>query len=148
MKNFLIKNLEHKIVAAMFFTSEVIIYILIAPFIGKDSIPVILIWQMILLAILLTLLQYAIYWSKFLENVKTPMKIIMHYISILIFGGIFTVIFNWFDITNIKNLIIAVSVLTVTFVLFVTSVGLYYKFNGDEFNEKLNLYKSKKNKGE
>lgn len=149
MRKFLIRNLELKIVGSMFFTGEVIVYTFIAPFIGQNNLPVSLIWQMFVIAIILTLLQEGIYFSRVLENVKAYIKIIIHYISLLVLGIVSANVFNWFDITNIKNIIILISILTICFVAFSTSVALYYKITGEELNEKLRLYKvSKIKKGE
>lgn len=144
LKNFLIKNLEFKIVGTMFFAAEVIIYALIAPFIGKNSLSTSLIWQMFIIAIILTFTQYSIYSSRTLEKISTWIKMLIHYITLLILGFICTIIFSWFDIKNIKNMIIAVLILTACFIIFSISIYLYYRFTGEEFNKRLKLYKSNK----
>ncbi len=64
MKEFFKNTLEIKIITCMFFTSQVVIYTLIAPFLGEKSIQLSLIWQMIFISIILTLLQYVIYASN------------------------------------------------------------------------------------
>lgn len=148
MKEFFRKNLEIKMVTTMFFTSEVIIYTLIAPFLGVNNISLELIWQMVFIAVILTFLQYLIYVTRVLQNIKTWIKVIIHYILLLILGYGCAKIFNWFDTENIKNIIVSISIFTVSFALFTGSIIMYNKLAGDMFNEKLRIYKNSKVKGE
>lgn len=148
MKEFFRKNLEIKMVTTMFFTSEVIIYTLIAPFLGVNNISLELIWQMVFTAVILTFLQYLIYVTRVLQNIKTWIKVIIHYILLLILGYGCAKIFNWFDTQNIKNIIVSISIFTVSFALFTGSIIMYNKLAGDMFNEKLRIYKNSKVKGE
>lgn len=148
MKEFFRKNLEIKMVTTMFFTSEVIIYTLIAPFLGVNNISLELIWQMVFIAVILTFLQYLIYVTRVLQNIKTWIKVIIHYILLLILGYGCAKIFNWFDTQNIKNIIVSISIFTVSFTLFTGSIIMYNKLAGDMFNEKLRIYKHSRRKGE
>lgn len=148
MKEFWKKNLEFKVVTTMFFTSEVIIYTMIAPFLGENSISLNLIWQMVIISVVLTLLQYLFYATAPFDKIKTWIKVIIHYILLLLLGYGCANIFNWFDTSNIKNVIIATSIFTVTFLLFAGSIAMYNKLAGDQFNEKLRIYKNSKGKGE
>lgn len=148
MKEFFRKNLEFKMVATMFFTSEVIIYTLIAPFIGENNISLELIWQMVFIAVILTFLQYLLYVTRVLQNIKTWIKVIIHYVLLLILGYGCAEIFNWFDTENIKNIIVSILIFTVSFVLFTGSIIMYNKLAGDQFNEKLRIYKNSRRKGE
>jgi len=141
MKEFFKNTLEIKIITCMFFTSQVVIYTLIAPFLGEKSIQLSLIWQMIFISIILTLLQYVIYASNIFMKVKTWIKIIVHYL-LLVF--ILAMIFNWFDLSSGNNFTIALSIFTVCFISFTGSIALYNKVSGERFNEKLKLYKSSK----
>lgn len=144
MKEFFKNTLEIKIIACMFFTSQVVIYTLIAPFLGEESIHLSLVWQMIFISIILTLLQYVIYVSNILKKVNIWIKIIIHYILLVFIGYILARIFNWFDLSIGNNFTIALSIFTVCFVSFTGSIALYNKFSGERFNEKLRLYKSSK----
>ena len=144
MKEFFKNTLEIKIIACMFFTSQVVIYTLIAPFLGEESIHLSLVWQMIFISIILTLLQYVIYVSNILKKVNIWIKIIIHYILLVFIGYILARIFNWFDLSIGNNFTIALGIFTVCFVSFTGSIALYNKLSGERFNEKLRLYKSSK----
>jgi len=91
----------------MFFTSQVVIYTLIAPFLGEKSIHLSLIWQMIFISIILTILQYVIYASNIFMKVKTWIKISIHYLLLVFIGYILAIIFNWFDLSSGNNFTIA-----------------------------------------
>lgn len=144
MKEFFKNTLEIKIITCMFFTSQVVIYTLIAPFLGEKSIHLSLIWQMIFISIILTILQYVIYASNIFMKVKTWIKIIIHYLLLVFIGYILAIIFNWFDLSSGNNFTIALSIFTVCFISFTGSIALYNKVSGERFNEKLKLYKSSK----
>jgi len=144
MKEFFKNTLEIKIIACMFFTAQVVIYTLIAPFLGEESIRLCLIWQMIFISIILTLLQYVIYVSNIFMKVNVWIKIIIHYILLVFIGYILARIFNWFDLSIGNNFTIALGIFTVCFVSFTGSIALYNKLSGERFNEKLRLYKSSK----
>lgn len=148
MREFLRKNLEFKVVAMMFFTSEIVIYTIVAPFIGEDSISLNIIWQMILISVFLTLLQYLFYATAMFDKIKTWIKVIIHYILLLILGYGSSKIFNWFDTSNMDNIMLATSIFTVSFVLFAGAIAVYNRLAGDQFNEKLRIYKNSKLKGE
>jgi len=128
----------------MFFTAQVVIYTLIAPFLGEESIHLSLIWQMIFISIILTLLQYVIYVSNIFMKVKTWIKIGIHYIVLVIIGYILAKSFNWFDLSSGNNFNVALSIFTICFISFTGSIALYNKVSGERFNEKLRLYRSSK----
>lgn len=144
MKEFLKKNLEIKIVATLFFTAQVIVYTLIAPFIGQNSISLFLIWQMVFISIMLTILQYLIYATSICEKMNNGLKIGFHYIILLVFGYFWARGFNWFDVNNINNILISISIFTVCFTAFSGSIAVYNKLTGDKLNEKLRVYKNNK----
>jgi hypothetical protein len=144
MKEFFKNTLEVKIITCMFFTSQVVIYTLIAPFLGEESIHLNLIWQMIFISIILTLLQYVIYVSNIFMKVKTWIKIAIHYILLVFIGYILAKSFNWFDLSSGNNFTIALSIFTICFISFTGSIALYNKVSGERFNEKLRLYRNSK----
>lgn len=148
MREFLRKNLEFKVVTTMFFTSEIVIYTMVAPFIGEDSISLNIIWQMVLISVILTLLQYLFYATSIFDKIKTWKRVLIHYILLLVLGYGSSKIFNWFDTSDMDNIIIAASIFTVSFVLFAGAIAVYNKLAGDQFNEKLRIYKSSRGKGE
>lgn len=144
MRSFFINSYEIKKLCCLFFAGEVIMYALIGPFIGINSISFSLIWQMAAISILLTIMQYAIYTSNFMMKINVLVKVIVHYILLITLGYGFAKVFNWFDLRNLNNVIIAVSIFTVCFIITACSIGLYTKLTGERFNEKLKVYKELK----
>ncbi|MEG1256578.1 hypothetical protein [Clostridium sp.] len=143
----LIKNTtEIKIIASVFFTGEAMMYAIMAPFLGIYSISLGLIWQMAFISVILTAIQYIIYTSNLLSHIKTWVKILFHYASLVIIGYLWIKVFKWFDIDNIKNVFVALLVFTAWFLAFTGSIAIYNKSTGEQFNEKLKLYKNLKEK--
>ncbi|MEG0307284.1 MAG: hypothetical protein RR636_05020 [Clostridium sp.] len=143
----LIKNsTEMKLIASVFFAGEIITYTLMAPFFGIDNISLGLIWQMLIISIILTGLQYLIYTSNFLFKIKTCTKIFIHYVILVIMGYLWAMYFNWFDVGSIKNIGISLVIFTAWFLAFTWSISIYNKATGEQFNEKLKIYKSSKEK--
>lgn len=102
---------------------------------------------MVVISILMAIMQYAIYTTKFMMKVNVLLKVIIHYILLVALEYGFAKAFNWFDLRNLNNVIIAVSIFSVCFIITVGSIGLYTKLTDERFNEKLKAYKElKKNK--
>lgn len=148
MKAFFINTFEIKKICCLFFSGEVVVYAIIAYFLGLDSISLSLIWQMVLISLILTLLQYGLYTTNCMKKVKNWIKILIHYTLLLGFGAVFARLFNWFDLSDVKLLSIAVLIGTTCFVSISGSIYIYTKLTGEKFNEKLKIYKDLKRESE
>lgn len=148
MRSFLINSYEIKKLCCLFFSAEVIIYACIAPFIGLNALSLSLIWQMAAISIIMTILQYVIYTFEFMAKVSRGIKVSIHYLLLVGIGYLFASLFKWFDLSNIRYVAIALIIFTVSFVMTAGSIGLYSKLTGEEFNEKLKVYKELKSKSE
>lgn len=144
MKSFLINSYEIKKLCCLFFSAEVIIYACIAPFIGETSISLSLIWQMVVISLIMTAFQYAIYTTNFMFKVPRIIKVVIHYLLLVGVGYLFARLFKWFDLSNSKYVFIALGIFTFCFFITTGSIGLYTKLTGEKFNEKLKVYKELK----
>ena len=148
MRTFFINSYEIKKLCCLFFAGEVIMYALIGSFMGIDSISFSLIWQMAAISILLTIIQYVIYTFNFMIKVNVWIKVSIHYLLLIGLGYGFAKVFNWFDLSNLDNIITAVSIFSICFIITAGSIGIYTKLTGERFNEKLKAYKELKNSNE
>lgn len=148
MKTFFINTFEIKKICCLFFSGEVVVYAIIAYFLGLDSISLALIWQMVFISLILTLLQYGLYTTNCMKKVKNWIKVLLHYSFLLVFGILFVKIFNWFDLSDVKLLSIAVLIGTTCFISISGSIYIYTKLTGEKFNEKLKIYKDLKKESE
>ena len=148
MKAFFINTFEIKKICCLFFSGEVVVYAIIAYFLGLDSISLSLIWQMVLISLILTLLQYGLYTTNCMKKVKNWIKILVHYTLLLVFGILFAKLFNWFDLSDVKLLSIAILIGTTCFLSISGSIYIYTKLTGEKFNEKLKIYKDLKKESE
>lgn len=148
MKAFFINTFEIKKICCLFFSGEVVVYAIIAYFLGLDSISLSFIWQMVLISLVLTLLQYGLYTTNCMKKVKNWIKILVHYTLLLVFGILFAKLFNWFDLSDVKLLSIAILIGTTCFLSISVSIYIYTKLTGEKFNEKLKIYKDLKKESE
>lgn len=148
MRSFLINSYEIKKLCCLFFSGEVILYACVAPFIGQTSISLSLVWQMVVISIIMAILQYVIYTFDFMGKVPRIIKVSIHYLLLVGIGYLFASLFKWFDLSNIKYVAIVLIIFTVSFLMIAGSIGLYSKLTGEEFNEKLKVYKELKSKSE
>lgn len=88
--------------------------------------------------------QYLFYVWDLFGNLSRFKKSTICYFTLMIVGTGFVNIFNWFDLSNMKNIAIALISYTIIFVSMCWVYNLYYKVTGEEYNEKLKLYKSSK----
>ena len=148
MRTFFINSYEIKKLCCLFFAGEVIMYALIGSFMGINSISFSLIWQMAAISIILTMLQYVLYTFNFMSNVKIGIKVLIHYLLLIVLGYGFAKSFNWFDLNNRNNIFIYLTIFTVCFIITAGAIGIYTKLTGERFNEKLKVYKELKKSDE
>lgn len=148
MKSFFMITFEMKKICCLFFSGEVVVYAMIAYFLGLDNISLALIWQMVFISLILTLLQYGLYTTNCMKKVKNWIKVLVHYTLLLVFGILFAKLFNWFDLSDVKLLSIAILIGTTCFLSISGSIYIYTKLTGEKFNEKLKIYKDLKKESE
>ena len=83
-----------------------------------------------------------------MKKVKNWIKILVHYTLLLVFGILFAKLFNWFDLSDVKLLSIAILIGTTCFLSISVSIYIYTKLTGEKFNEKLKIYKDLKKESE
>lgn len=148
--NLLIKKLlfifstDFKCLTGLYFGAEVLLYAMFAPIWGINSISFGLVWQMLLLSLIIAIFQYVFYVWDLFGNLSRFKKSTICYFTLMIVGTGFINIFNWFNLNNFKNIAIVLVAYTIIFVIMCWVYNLYYKVTGEEYNEKLKLYKSSK----
>lgn len=148
MKELVKKTTYIKFYVGIFFSSEILLYACLAPLWELKSISLPLIWQMLLIAMIITIIQYIIYTSDIFRKWKTLSKVLFEFILMMVIGYILAIVFKWFDITNIKSNIIYQIIYNSSFWISAYSIYLYNKVTGDDLNRKLKIYKSNIKKNE
>lgn len=128
----------------LYFGSLILLYVLLGPIWGLNSISFVAVWEMLLFSIIIAIFQYVFCIWDFPGNLSKIKRVVMYYFTLLIIGTFLAKVFNMFDLSSVKNLIFTFGIYTVCFVSTYVGFGLYYRVTGEEYNAKLKLYKESK----
>lgn len=140
MKNFYNIGYEVKALIGLFFTMIILTYGVVSFFIENKIMPLELLWEFILLAIIVGLIQFILYNEKFLSKISIKTKTISHYLILLGILSIFIKYFNWIELWGISFKIFFI-IYTAYFILVTLNFYVYKKITGERFNDKLLKYK-------
>ncbi|WP_111931739.1 MULTISPECIES: DUF3021 family protein [Clostridium] len=140
MKNFYNIGYEIKALIGLFFMMIILTYGVVSFFIGNKIMPLELLWEFILLAIIVGLIQFILYNEKFLSKISIKTKTISHYLILLGVLSIFIKYFNWIELWGIPFKIFFI-IYTAYFILVTLNFYVYKKITGERFNDKLLKYK-------
>ena len=140
MKNFYNIGYEVKALIGLFFMMIILTYGVVSFFIENKIMPLELLWESILLAIIVGLIQFILYNEKFLSKISIKIKTISHYLILLGILSIFIKYFNWIELWGISFKIFFI-IYTAYFILVTLNFYVYKKITGERFNDKLLKYK-------
>ncbi|KLE15768.1 DUF3021 family protein [Clostridium sp. C8] len=140
MKDFYNMGYELKSLTGLFFMMIILTYGVVSLFIGNKIMPLGLLWEFILLALIISIIQFILYSEKFLSKVSIKIKVVAHYLILLGILNIFINYFNWTELWGISNSIFFM-IYTGYFMLVTINFYAYKKLTGERFNDKLIKYK-------
>lgn len=140
LKNFYNITYEIKALMALFFMSIIMTYGVISIIVGNKVMPLELLWEFILLGVIIGGIQVITYDERFLSKIQNKIKVLAHYIILLVILIGFIKYFNWVELWGISfNLFIIIY--TVYFIAVFLNFYFYKKLTGEKFNDKLMKYK-------
>jgi hypothetical protein len=144
MKKFMEITMEFKSLAALIFSGEIIMFMLIGLFTSVTTLSFINILLLLVISILITALVYVFLITNLLNRFSYTLRYIV--CTIIILGIITKVfyIFNWFDLTNITNKFIYYISLIIIYLGFTFGLYIYNKITEEKFSSKLAKYKLSK----
>lgn len=142
MKNFYNISYEIKALMAIYFVSIIFTYGVVSLISGNKVMPMELLWEFLLLAVIIAGIQSVLYNEGFLSNISIEVKIAVHFIVQLIILILFIKCFNWIELWGI-SFIVFLSIYTVYFIGITANFYFYKKITGERFNDKLSRYKEK-----
>ncbi|ASW43443.1 DUF3021 family protein [Clostridium isatidis] len=142
MKNFFNIGYEIKGLMAIYFVSIIFTYGVVSLISGNNIMPLELLWEFLLLAIIIGTIQILLYNEKVLTNISVKVKIAAHFIIQLIILIFFIKYFNWVEFWGIPFSIFII-IYTVYFIGITLNFYYYKKITGERFNDKLLRYKEK-----
>ncbi|MDU5105403.1 DUF3021 family protein [Clostridium sp.] len=140
MKNFYNMGYELKSLTGLFFMMIILTYGVVSLFLGNEIMRLELLWEFILLALIISVIQFILYSEKFLPKVSIKIKVVVHYLMILGILSIFINYFNWTELWGISNRVFFI-IYTGYFILVTLNFYGYKKITGERFNDKLMRYK-------
>lgn len=140
MKNFYNMGYELKSLTGLFFMMIILTYGVVSLFLGNEIMRLELLWEFILLALIISGIQFILYSEKFLTKVSIKIKVVVHYLMILGILSIFINYFNWTELWGISNRVFFI-IYTGYFIIVTLKFYGYKKITGERFNDKLMRYK-------
>lgn len=140
MKNLYNITYEIKALMALFFMSIIMTYGAISIIVGNKVMPLELLWEFILLSIITGGIQFIIYDERFLSKIQNKIKVLAHYIILLVILIGVIKYFDWIELWGISFKLFIV-IYTVYFIAAFLNFYFYKKLTGEKFNDKLMKYK-------
>jgi hypothetical protein len=144
MKKYMGLIVQFKFVWGLFFTASILLYTAISMILGNESMEFTLIWKFVTITILLTFIYYLIWGEFILTKASSKHKLIIHFILCYITLLIFTSVLDWMVITNLYHVAIFSAYYTVLYLSIIFSLYMYYKGTGEVLNDRLAIYKARK----
>ena len=136
---------QFKFVWGLFFAASIIIYTIVNMFLGHSTMEFIVIWQFIVITVVLVAIQYIIFGEFMLNSLSMKYKIIIHFLLCYITLIVSAIALKWIDGSKISNLAVFTAGYIFLYSSFNLSLFVYYKTTGERLNNKLAVYKQKKN---
>ena len=131
-----------KTVAMFAFTGGMMLSVFASMFLGKESISIDHIWQIIFLSLIYGSLQFFAFSENTLGRMRTTGRMALLGVSMLAVFVLFALIFEWFPVQNPINWLIFVGLYIATFFGAVLAFRTAFRLGGMKYNELLTAYKA------
>lgn len=143
MKKFIQLIAAVKTVASLAFTAGIMLVTVGAMFLGKDTIPLGLIWQAVFLALIFGGLQLLAFSDNAFARAGTPGRMAFLGVSMLAVLALFALAFKWFPAGSITNWLIFIGLYAAVFAIATIVLRLVFRMGGLKYDEMLSAYKSR-----
>lgn len=143
MKRFMELIVQFKFVWGLIFSATILLYSVVAMLNGETAMSFILIWQLVGITMVLGVIHFLIYGEFILRSLNTKYKAAIHFISCYIVCLISVGLLKWIDISNIQEILVFTGSYIFLYLLVFLSLYMYYKFTGEQLNDRLAAYKQK-----
>lgn len=148
MKKYIELIVQFKFVWGLFFTASILLYSLVSMILGYSSMDFILIWQFAGITLILVFIHYLVFGEFISTSLSSKHKITIHFILCYITLLLFSNALAWIRISEIYSVLVFTVGYTLLYLSLSFSLYVYYKVTGEILNDKLAMYKQKKNYGE
>lgn len=143
MKKFIQLIAAIKSAASLAFTAGVMIITVGATLLGKEALPVGIMWQAVFLALIFGTLQFLAFSDRVFTRMDTPGRMILLCASTLAVLIAFAFVFQWFPTSNIVNWLIFIGLYAVLFAVATIVLQIVFRVGGLKYNEMLAAYKTR-----
>lgn len=144
MKRFMELIVQFKFVWGLIFSATILLYSVVAMINGDTAMDFILMWKLVGFTIVLGVIHFIIYGEFILESLSAKYKTVIHFIACYIVCLISVVILNWADISNLWHVLVFSGAYIFIYLTVFLSLYMYYKFTGEQLNDRLAAYKQNK----
>ena len=132
-----------KTVAMFAFTGAVMLTVFVSMFLGRDSISISYIWQIIFLSLIYGSLQLLAFSESTLGSIGTTGRMTLLGLSMLVVLAAFALIYRWFPVQNPVNWLIFAGLYAAIYFIAVLAFRFAFKLGGIKYTELLIAYKAR-----
>jgi len=132
-----------KTIAMFASTGGLMLSVFVSMFLGRDSIPISHIWQIVFLSLIYGSLQFITFSENALRSMSTFGRMALLGLSMLAVLAAFALIFGWFPAQNPLNWLIFAGLYSAVFFIAVLVFRLAFRLGGMRYNELLIAYKAR-----
>ena len=131
-----------KSIAVFAFTALVMLVTVASMFLGKDSIPISYIWQMIFLSLIFGCLHLYSFSEHETKKMNLPGRLAVLGVPMLLVVSAFAFFFGWFPANSVVNWLIFVGLYTGIFLIAVFVLRIVFRLSGIKYDRMLAAYKA------
>ena len=132
-----------KLTAAFAFAGQMGLVTVASMFLGRDSIPIGYIWQMIFISLIYGSLQLIAFSENLFKQMKTLGRMAFLGISMLAALALFAVAFQWFPAQNLRCWLIFIGLYAAVAMIAPFAFRFVFWLGGMRYDEMLTAYKSR-----
>ena len=147
MEKFLQSIAAIKTIAAFALTGLMMFVTVVSMFLGKDSIPIGYIWQMIFLSLIFGCLHLHAFSEHVAKKTNMPGRMAVLGVPMLLALSAFAHFFQWFATGSLVNWLIFIGLYTGVFIIATFALHTAFRVSGIRYNQMLAIYKAGREKG-
>ena len=141
MKNFLEGVMEWKSWAALTFSGAVVIYIVIALFLGQSEVPIHMIISLLLISSAGTFIQYLAFGPRIIKNMRYTLRMVVFVLPFLALLSATAYFFEWFPREASGYWFTFIGIFLVAFAGMTISFEVYFRATGKKYDGLLGQYR-------
>ena len=144
MKKFFKTVMEWKIIAALVFSSSIIICAIITLITGATAIPISTVASLLIVSSVGTFIQFFAFSDRIIKKMHYTIRMIVFTVLFFIMLALNAIYFEWFPIENSIFWLTFVGIFLVIFIVMIIGFEIYYRAMGKKYDGLLGQYRKHK----